>query len=63
MANALGLLAVVDIKNGLRFICGVHFVMVGRVGDLRLMINVIGWGLKSLVVLRGGESHLCFCFF
>lgn len=32
MANALGLLAVVDIKNGLRFICGVHFVMVGRVG-------------------------------
>ena len=27
-----------------------------------LMINVIGWDLKSLVVLRGGESHLGFCF-
>lgn len=32
MANALGLLAVVDIKNGLRKLNGVHFVMVGRVG-------------------------------
>lgn len=50
-------------KNGLRKLNGVHFCDGGEGGDLRLMINVIGWSLKSLIVLRGGESHLCFCFF